>query len=140
MRRKSKAGPEKVPTDTGAVQPPKESVPATPTSVEGEGAQAGLEGEVEEGAVEEVPISAEGEEFGLEEQVPSQEPQIEQIAETPTTGEVKEEVAEQPEATTVKEEPSQEEQEIEYTCPNCNTPVTPAMTECPGCKTPLSFE
>ena len=29
---------------------------------------------------------------------------------------------------------------LQYTCPNCNTPVTPDMAQCPGCQTPLSFE
>ena len=31
----------------------------------------------------------------------------------------------------------QDEQPLEYTCPNCDTAVSPDMTACPGCETLL---
>jgi hypothetical protein len=40
---------------------------------------------------------------------------------------------------TETESPEQEPAAQQFSCPICNTAVSPDMTNCPGCQTPLSF-
>jgi hypothetical protein len=156
--RKRKASEKKdMSRGMGAAPPPEEALPPI-TTTETEGEMEPMEesySELPEGEAEESYVESEGIEEGME-------PEMEGASEIPgegtetegespleaepgmegeTVDEVESGEQEQVDESSAAHEPEgSQEQELQYTCPNCNTPVTSDMAACPGCQTPLTFE
>jgi hypothetical protein len=160
VAKRKKSQPEDMPRGMGGAPPPEEDVAPPVSSAEepeqmyDENQQFAEEGYSEDTGVEEgyeqVPPTMEGEGVARE----TEEPEMTIGTEAEDSGmETSDVPVEEPAADMdmeVPEEPAAGEetpqqnveaaQELQYTCPNCNTPVTPDMPECPGCQTPLTFE
>jgi hypothetical protein len=144
LKKKGKKEPEELPrgmgapppeaeVDEGALPPETEAqapVPegeeplTTPPMPETEAeAEAGVGFETEETGVLQ-------EDEGIVAPPPEEAPEApEETTEPQTTPET--ETTEEPQVTT---------EEIEFTCPNCKTPLSRDMTQCPGCSAPLQFD
>lgn len=89
--------------------------------------------EEEETTMDEAPTA----EDEVQAEIEIEEEGIEQPAED---GVEETESADEDEETSKEDLESETEEQLQYTCPNCNTIVTTDMTACPGCQTPLTFD
>jgi hypothetical protein len=165
LRMRGKKEPEELPRGMGGAPPPEEPMPEeiTDTGYEEEGVY-------EEEEILEEPLGEEdtgeiydetGEEIGLDEQTAETteeggvvQPEETTEIETDTgveegTGELEQgpemmedtgETETAGESETIESTEGTVNEPVQFTCPNCNTLVTPDMPACPGCKTPLTFD